>query len=112
MRMRNAGGHTVTLWGQQIAPDGVVELPTAYCLPRKSLNGSPRPSIVEEAAPTVVPFDEAELQAALHPESVVETVAQTAEHLAAEGMAPAVAQLVAADAVETKASRSGKKKVP
>jgi hypothetical protein len=103
MLMKNPTQDTVTIRDLKltIPPGGTAEIPDGYCLPRKGANTDPVKPIIAMLAPQLVPAkDEAvaaykanKLTGGLAPEA---PPARTAADLTEAGMAPAVAELVAA----------------
>jgi hypothetical protein len=107
MLLVNTAGHpyvTDDFGGLNVPPNGTIEIEDGYCRPGKTMNGSRRPSVVEQLAPFLVPADP-ELRRRWGKEDVTPPQAQpttdaVAAKLTADGMPPGVAELVASGNVE------------
>lgn len=102
MQMLNPTSHTLKIseLNLTVKPGGLVEIPDAYCMPRKGANTDPMKPIIAMLAPQLIPADEANVAAykanklteGLQPQEPAPPSA--ADHVA-NGMAPAIAELVA-----------------
>jgi hypothetical protein len=107
--MVNSAGYAYDSQGEfgltePVPPGGTCEIHDGYCKASQTSNGSRWPSIVERMAPFLVPVD-VELRAKWGREEVVPPPLpappeKVASVLVSEGMAPAVAELVASGNVE------------
>lgn len=107
MQMRNPTQDTVriaSLNNLTVKPGGVAEIPDEYCLPRKGAgqNGGFLPPIIAMLAPQLQPADEVAVPAYRANQHLADKVddvppppAKTAADLQADGMAPAIAEMVA-----------------
>lgn len=102
MKMKNPTGDTLKIesLGLVVAPSKTCDVPDAYCTPRKGANGEPIEPIIAMLAPQLEPANP-ELVAAYRANRLTDglqaepTPAKSAADYQADGMAPAVAELVA-----------------
>lgn len=114
MRLVNTSGNEYDAQGEfglhePVAPGAACEIADGYCRAGVTMNGSRRPSIVEQIAPFLLPADET-LRAKWGKEEVVQpptplTPEQQAAKQAAQGQPPAVAAMIADGKVELPAKR-------
>lgn len=104
---------TAEFGGLDVPPGATVDIEDGYCQPGINVNGSRRPSIVERLAPCLKPADP-EQRARWGLDTVpapapAPTADQVAAQLRDEGVAPAVAELIASGQAEApKTSRRGR----
>ncbi len=103
MRMKNSSNDHLFIkeLNLKVKPGGEVEIPDAYCIPRKGANTDPMKPIIAMLAPQLVPADASKVglyKANRLTEGLMSDPepSPTAADLQAQGMAPAVAELVAA----------------
>lgn len=103
MQMMNPTKDTLTIkeLGIRVKPGGLCEIPDAYCMPRKGANTDPMKPIIAMLAPQLIPANEDNV-AAYKANKLTEGLTPpepntnpTTSDLIANGMAPAVAEMVA-----------------
>jgi hypothetical protein len=105
MRMKNDSGSTLRIEALQltVSPGAEVDIPDGYCLPRKGANGENQEPIIAMLAPQLIPANP-ELVAAYRANKLTENLSaepvppKRAADYQADGVAPAVAEMMASGA--------------